>query len=161
MRLTRRRIRSVLPLQLTQSCIYSACQNHSADSLASDNLSDDDAHTEDAHHVTQMHQIVGRQNTLSRAVGGLIPRRLSRARSASVVAQDNSTMVIGVSVVEATTEHALGDAPSVPSTVVHTLRTQRSTSSLSRTDSLLDRALGLTKKLRRKSKISSSTPSPS
>ncbi len=120
--------------------------------MASDNLSDDDANTEDVHHVTQMHQIGGRQNTISRAVGGLLSGKLGRARSSSVVqGTPSSNMVIGVSVEEATTEHAPGDDGPGTRTVVHTLRSQRSTNSLTRKESLMERARGLTKKLRRKS----------
>ncbi|KAF9016111.1 hypothetical protein BDZ89DRAFT_1075907 [Hymenopellis radicata] len=124
-------------------------------------MSDDDANSEDAHHVTQMHQIGGRQNTLSRAVGGLLAGRLGRARSASVVqSSPTSNMVIGVSVEEATTEHAPGDDAPGPQTVVHTLRSQRSTNSLTRKESLMDRARGLTKKLRRKSVLMLSPVTP-
>ncbi len=67
------------------------------------------------------------KTTISRAVGGLIPRRLSHARSPSIVdTVIDSGMVIGVSVEEATTENAPDDLPSCCGSVmvVHSLRNQ-------------------------------------
>ncbi len=101
-----------------------------------------------------MQQIAGRKTTISRAVGGLIPRRLSHARSPSIVdTVIDSGMVIGVSVEEATTENAPDDLPSCCGSVmvVHSLRNQPSKCSLSRKTSLMAKAKELTQKFRRRS----------
>lgn len=85
-------------------------KNDSTNSFASGasaHYGDEAAHVEEDSHVTQMHQIAGRQS-ISKAVGGLLPRRLSRARSANVLSTSEANMVIGVSVEEATVESAEG-----------------------------------------------------
>lgn len=80
-------------------------QNVSNSSFASGDsgLLDDSAHTEDDNHVTQVHQIAARQS-ISKTMGVFLPRRLSRARSANVLKSGDSTLVIDVSVQEATVE---------------------------------------------------------
>ncbi|KAF9012714.1 hypothetical protein BDQ17DRAFT_1420061 [Cyathus striatus] len=79
--------------------------NSSTASFAS--VSTDHSHTEESNHITQVHQIAGR-TSISRKVGNMIPRRLSRARSASVLSPKLSDpgagLVIGVSVQEKTVE---------------------------------------------------------
>ncbi|KAF7370368.1 hypothetical protein MSAN_00668300 [Mycena sanguinolenta] len=57
-------------------------KNGSQSSFASGGSAADDAdaHREDDHHVTHIHAIAPKQS-ISRAVGGFLPRRLSRARS--------------------------------------------------------------------------------
>lgn len=117
-------------------------QNSSTHSLASE-LSDEEAHAEDAHGVTQIHQIAGRQ-TISKAVGGLIPRRLSRSQSANVMSSRDASMVIGISVQEATVEAAEDDTSN--QAMVH------ASGSLNR-QGWLTKAKSFTKKFRRKSKL--------
>lgn len=56
---------------------------------------------EDEHHITQIHEIVPKQ-TLSRAVGGMLSGKKSRSRSGSVLS--TTSVVIGVTVLEATVE---------------------------------------------------------
>ncbi|KAG7449830.1 uncharacterized protein BT62DRAFT_609277 [Guyanagaster necrorhizus] len=130
-------------------------KNRSVDSLTSDKHSDDeDGLSEDSHHVTQMQQIVGRKTTISRAIGGLIPGRLSHTRSRSIIdTAVDSSMVIGVFVEEeATTENAPDDLPprSGSVMVVHSLRNQPSRCSFRRT-SLMAKAKEFTQKFRRRS----------
>ncbi|KAF5384481.1 hypothetical protein D9757_006453 [Collybiopsis confluens] len=85
-----------------QSTFYqSQILNHSRDSLGSHTSDNENGHAEDDNHVTQIHRIAARQ-TLSRTVGSLLPRRLSRARSRPVIEDVDGTMVIGVSVQAAT-----------------------------------------------------------
>ncbi|KAJ7231892.1 hypothetical protein B0H12DRAFT_1239790 [Mycena haematopus] len=100
-------------------------KNGSQTSFASGGSAADDAeaHHEDDNHVTHMHTIAPKQS-LSRAMGGFIPRRLSRARSVlpgsggggGLDTRDMS-MVIGVSVAAATVE--LPEDAEVAATVVH------------------------------------------
>ncbi|KAF8891873.1 hypothetical protein BD779DRAFT_153865 [Infundibulicybe gibba] len=128
--------------------------NTSFASGASAHTDDLEAHTED-NHITQMHKIAGRQS-ISKTVGGLLPRRLSRARSAHVIANGDANVVIGVSVeakVEAT-EHA-GDSRAQ----VHApgnLRSQPSKLSMHGPNSApsgwMLKAKGFTQKFRRKSR---------
>ncbi|KAF8216801.1 hypothetical protein K438DRAFT_1953698 [Mycena galopus ATCC 62051] len=96
-------------------------KNGSQTSFASGGSAADDAeaHHEDDHHVTHMHTIAPKQS-LSRAVGGFLPRRLSRARSVlhNGGGGSGTDMVIGVSVAAATVELA-EDAEVAPATVVH------------------------------------------
>ncbi|KAJ6612289.1 hypothetical protein B0H10DRAFT_1807815 [Mycena sp. CBHHK59/15] len=123
-------------------------------SFASGASADDDAHEED-HHVTQMHTIAPRQS-ISRAVGGFFPRRLSRARSTVLPSSGDGNVVIGVSVEAATVEMA-EDAVLNP-TVVHApggLRSQASKGSMASVPGKNNwalRAKNFTKKFRRKSK---------
>lgn len=129
--------------------------NESFASLASEHLDDDGAHTED-NHVTHMHKIGGRQS-ISKAVGGLMPRRLSRTRSANVLSSGNGNMIIGVSVEEATVEsaedvdtccarvHAPGALRNQPSRL-----TMAGSSPVK--DSWVTKAKGFTQKFRRKGK---------
>jgi len=113
---------------------------------------DGDAHHEDDHHVTHMHTIAPKQS-ISRAVGGFLPRRLSRARSTVLPSSD---VVIGVSVAAATVE--LPENAEVAATVVHApgaLRNQPSKSSMNASfnkTTWAERAKKFTKKFRRKSK---------
>ncbi|THV06182.1 hypothetical protein K435DRAFT_23489 [Dendrothele bispora CBS 962.96] len=129
-------------------------ENSSYDSLNSNDNQGDEAHTEDAHHVTQVHRIAPRQS-ISRAMGGLIPRRLSRA-SRQVITEASGDMVIGVSVEAATVEAAPGVEDQVQATVHapgRTLRPKASRSSLASLGSSggwLHRAKGFTDKFRLK-----------
>lgn len=133
-------------------------QNGSQTSFASGASGADDTHDEEDHHVTHMQTIAPRQS-LSRAVGGLFPRRLSRARSVLPPAGEPS-VVIGVSVAAATVEGPGTDAERTPATVVHApggvLRSQASRGSMAsvpNSPSWAARAKQFTKKFRRKSKI--------
>ncbi len=89
----------------------------SADSFASSHDGRDDVHDEEQ--VTQMETIAGKVS-LGKAMGGLIARRLSRARTRSRdILATPSGLLIGVSVEEATTETEHGeedslDAPHTP-----------------------------------------------
>ncbi len=81
-------------------------QNLSTTSVASgaSEYSNDHAHTED-NHVTQMHHIAAKPSISSK----MIPRRLSRAHSTSIMpswgGKDvESTVIIGVSIQEATVQ---------------------------------------------------------
>lgn len=78
---------------------HDARQNTSHDSIGSHASDNENVHAEDDDHVTQVHRIAARQ-TLTRTVGALLPRRLSRARSRPVI--EDGSLVIGVSVQEAT-----------------------------------------------------------
>ncbi|KAJ7656331.1 hypothetical protein DFH06DRAFT_1298215 [Mycena polygramma] len=129
--------------------------NGSQTSFASGGSAADDAeaHHEDDHHVTHMHTIAPKQS-ISRAVGGFFPRRLSRARSTVLPSND---VVIGVSVAAATVE--LPENAEVAATVVHApgaLHHQASkgslTGSLNSRNTWAERAKKFTKKFRRKSK---------
>ncbi|KAJ6519107.1 hypothetical protein C8R45DRAFT_1065900 [Mycena sanguinolenta] len=96
-------------------------KNGSQSSFASGGSAADDAdaHREDDHHVTHIHAIAPKQS-ISRAMGGFLPRRLSRARSVlpgSVGGATASDVVIGVSVAAATVE--LPEGAEVAATVVH------------------------------------------
>jgi len=135
--------------------------NDSAKSFASGasaDLDDEGAHLEDVH-VTQMHQIAGRQS-ISKTVGSLLPRRLSRARSANILAGEGN-VVIGVSVEEATVESAEGAEAS--HAVVHApgaLRKQPSRLTMAGSsparNSWVAKARGFTQKFRRKGKVTRS-----
>ncbi|KAK7036481.1 hypothetical protein VNI00_011678 [Paramarasmius palmivorus] len=134
-------------------------QGGSTDTLSSVHTEDDaHAHLEDNDHVTQVHRIAARQS-ISRAIGNVIPRRLSRARSRPVLAEGDS-MVIGVSIQAATVEASEVDEELPTSTVVSaatSLKDKSSKSSL-KSDSVsggggwVARAKSFTSKLRRKSK---------
>ncbi|KAJ6534681.1 hypothetical protein DFH09DRAFT_1405318 [Mycena vulgaris] len=139
-------------------------QNGSQTSFASGGSGDSTHDEEDSHHVTHMHTIAPRQS-ISRAVGGFFPRRLSRARS-SVLPTGGDAMtnnlVIGVSVAAATVE--LPENAELAATVVHapgSLRNKASRASIATSPgSAKDkdragwaaRAIQFTKKFRRKSK---------
>ncbi|TRM69046.1 hypothetical protein BD626DRAFT_472726 [Schizophyllum amplum] len=111
----------------------------------------------DEHHVTQMQQIMPRQNTISRAVGGIIPRRLSRARSERVMGPQDTNLVIGVSVSEATVEATAEEEADMDSRIVvqRTLRSQPSRLSMAETtpasSGWVNKAKNFTSKFRRKS----------
>ncbi|KAF9524339.1 hypothetical protein CPB83DRAFT_877663 [Crepidotus variabilis] len=126
-------------------------------------FSGEHAHSEDRNHVTQMQHIAGKQSISSR----IIPRRLSRANSTSVMPstlnQVESNVIIGVSVQEATEDsaHPKGDDPvpverraSVQALGVPSLRSKASRSSLMGTKttntSWISKARGFTLKFRRK-----------
>jgi hypothetical protein len=142
-------------------------KNGSVKSIASGRSAhlDEEAHKEEDHHVTQVHQIAGR-HTISKAMGNLLPRRLSRARSASVNANGDANVVIGVSVEEATVESQLDIEGS--RVIVHApgnLRSQASQGSMvcstSGTSGWKSKAKVLSQKLRPKSKsVSARRPPP-
>ena len=125
--------------------------------------SGDHAHLEDGNQVTQMQHIAGKQSISAR----IMPRRLSRAHSATVIPTHNftsaeSNVLIGVSVQEATEDAAPQDGDgtiperraSVQALGIPALRTKTSKSSLILTKSSnagwLSKAKGLTSKFRRK-----------
>jgi len=121
---------------------------------ASAHVDDEGAHLED-NHVTQMHQIAGRQS-ISKTIGSLLPRRLSRTRSANILVGEANVM-IGVSVEEATEESAEGAEAS--QTVIHApgaLRNQPSRLTMAGSsparNNWVAKAKGFTQKFRRKSK---------
>ncbi|KDQ50888.1 hypothetical protein JAAARDRAFT_73973 [Jaapia argillacea MUCL 33604] len=107
---------------------------NSKDSFATEGSGAHHEHHEDEDHVTQMTAIGGRQ-TLSKAVGTVLSRTLSRSRSnsQSVVAAPalSTTVVIGVSVEQATVavEHH-DDENHVSGSKVYALRNQPSRASL-------------------------------
>ncbi|KAJ7281460.1 hypothetical protein C8J57DRAFT_1500159 [Mycena rebaudengoi] len=138
-------------------------RNGSQTSFASGGSAGEDAHEED-HHVTQMHTIGPRQS-ISRAVGGLLPRRLSRARSSVLPSAGESSggnVVIGVSVQAATVETP--ENGELGATVIHApgaLRNQASKGSLTSNFGKKSWALiakNFTKKFRRKSSAALTTP---
>jgi hypothetical protein len=91
--------------------------NASFASGASD-LYDERAYIEDYTQVTQIQQIAGKPG-LSKAVHHILPRRLSRTKSASLltpVAEAN--LVIGVSVQRSTTESLEADTVQLGTTVI-------------------------------------------
>ncbi|TFK45099.1 hypothetical protein BDQ12DRAFT_718206 [Crucibulum laeve] len=157
-----------VPSIASHSPFYQAqIANDSIASFASgaSGLSNDNAHTEDDHHVTQMEQIAGRQS-ISKKVGSMLPRRLSRARSANVIAAGDANMVIGVSVQEATVETPEDeDEDERSGASVHApggLRYQASRMSMPGSvppskGSWVTRAKGFTQKFRRKGKQLSPT----
>ncbi|KAG5636943.1 hypothetical protein H0H81_006339 [Sphagnurus paluster] len=102
-----------------------------------------------------MRHIAGHQG-ISKAVGGFLPRRLSRARSSQLLVGDAS-VVIGVSVEEAMVESA--DGTEASQTVIHApggLRNQPSwlsmVGSLPARNGWIAKAKGFTRKFRRQSK---------
>lgn len=113
---------------------------------------------EEDHGVMQLHIVGGHQSmSISKAVGNVLPWKLSRAQSAMIVSTEASTNVlIGVSVEEAITEaHDAegGEHPVVVGAVVSGPSTQRpvlsDSSSLGRR--IVGRARSLTEKFRQKS----------
>ncbi|KIK05765.1 hypothetical protein K443DRAFT_130203 [Laccaria amethystina LaAM-08-1] len=78
-----------------QAQIANASDNSIASGASA--FSDDNAHAEDQTQVTQMHRIAGREGLTK-----IIPRKLSRAHSAVIPSTADGSMVIGVSVQEAT-----------------------------------------------------------
>ncbi|KAJ8474451.1 hypothetical protein ONZ45_g15945 [Pleurotus djamor] len=89
---------------------YQAQMSHSIDSFSSAHLGEDAKTEED--HITQVQYVNPQPTPISKAVGNLLPRRLSRARSATVVSSlQDSNVVIGVSVEEATAEAQEGHSP--------------------------------------------------
>jgi hypothetical protein len=151
----------------SQSTFYqSQLLNTSHDSLDSHASENEGLHAEDDNHVTQVQTIPARQ-TLSRTVGALLPRRLSRARSRPVMREIDGTMVIGVSV-QAATATIDGESRVPPATVTvgnsdsltpslnskaskASLRSISSTSNRVSNSNWVTKAKGFTKKLRRKS----------
>lgn len=135
-------------------------QNVSVSSFASGDpeLVDDSAHAEDDNHVTQVHQIAARQS-ISQTMGVFLPRRLSRARSANVLKSGDSTVLIGVSVQEATVETPSEDGVTISRRAsVHAPGSLRNQSSrLTMADSIpyssgwVNKAKDFTMKLRRRS----------
>ncbi|KAJ6581864.1 hypothetical protein B0H19DRAFT_1252026 [Mycena capillaripes] len=136
--------------------------NGSQTSFASGGSAADDAeaHHEDDQHVTHMHTIAPKQS-ISRAMGGFLPRRLSRARSTVLPSSD---VVIGVSVAAATVE--LPENAEVAATMVHApgaLHHQASKGSIANSlnkTTWAERAKKFTKKFRRKSKSPLADASP-
>ncbi|KAF7308319.1 hypothetical protein HMN09_00680000 [Mycena chlorophos] len=134
-------------------------QNHSQESFAS-GASTADNH-EDVNHVTHIHTIAPKQS-ISRAAGRLIPRRLSRASRSTVLSPTSGAGAaenVIISVAAATVE--LPENAEPQATVVHAaqaLRNQPSQSSMTsslagRGGSWVNRAKNFTKKFRRKSKM--------
>ncbi|CAA7268642.1 unnamed protein product [Cyclocybe aegerita] len=147
-----------------QSQIANASTNSVASGASA--YSNEQAHTEDDNHVTQMQHIAAKPSISAK----MIPRRLSRSHSASVIpnrAMGNaeSNMIIGVSVQEATTvktvrEEGDDDDVAAVSTTVQAsskLRSQPSRTSLSVTTKTAPSgwfsiAKGFTQKFKRKNK---------
>ncbi|KAJ7625531.1 hypothetical protein FB45DRAFT_68107 [Roridomyces roridus] len=128
-------------------------QNGSQTSFASygtaGNNGDDDL--EDDHHVTHVHTIAPRQMSISRAVGGLLPRRRPSVLPTS--SRDAGDSMV-ISVAAATVELPENSEPSA--TVVQALNHQTSKSSMASTNSKTSwaaRAKEFSKKFRRKSKM--------
>lgn len=95
---------------------YCSVQNESIDSFASnrpDGQEDESAYLEHDNRVTEIHDIARRQS-VAQAVGNLLPRRLSRTRSATaIVPLPGSDVVIGVSVEESFGESVEATEPAV------------------------------------------------
>ncbi|KAF9494214.1 hypothetical protein BDN71DRAFT_1449348 [Pleurotus eryngii] len=86
---------SVIPA--SKANFYGDQLNRSFDSFSSAHLGQD-ADVEEDDGITQLHIIGGRQSTsIAKAVGSLLPRKLSRASEANMI----TNVVIGVSVEEA------------------------------------------------------------
>ncbi|KAJ3865001.1 hypothetical protein EV359DRAFT_80882 [Lentinula novae-zelandiae] len=160
---------TIITALAAQSPFYqSQLLNNSHESIGSHASDNEGFHAEDDNHVTQVHRIAARQ-TLSRAVGSFLPRRLSRARSRPVIEDSDGTLVIGVSVqaATATVEESSPAESHLPSTTVTVgaslapkLHSKESMSSLKSTSSnsnwasnnaWVSKAKDFTKKLRRKS----------
>ncbi|KAJ7066384.1 hypothetical protein C8F01DRAFT_1248407 [Mycena amicta] len=131
-------------------------QNHSQESFVSGGSTAEHQHEEDDHHVTHIHTIAPRQS-ISRAAGRLIPRRLSRARSAVMQSSANTAENVVISVAAATVE--LPENAELAATMVHApLRNQPSKSSMgsaslvAKGGSWVTKAKNFTKKFRRKSR---------
>jgi len=89
-------------------------QSGSASSLTSEEESEVD-HAAEENHVTQKQTIIGRRNTISKAVGSVFSRTLPRMRSMHAltdIAQDG--LVIGVNVQESTTEEKKSEEAPAP-----------------------------------------------
>ncbi|GLB37342.1 hypothetical protein LshimejAT787_0403930 [Lyophyllum shimeji] len=143
----------------SRTAFYQAQAEHGSTesfaSGASEHLNDEGAHVED-NHVTQIHQIAGRQS-ISKTVGKMLSRRLSRARSANIHVGEGN-VIIGVAVEEATVESA--EDAEANRVVVHApraLRNQPSRLTMAGSsparNSWVAKAKGFTQKFRRKSKI--------
>jgi len=144
---------------LRVSSVLIRVQNASDNSIASgaSAFSDDNAHAEDQTQVTQMRRIAGREGLTK-----IIPRKLSRAHSAVIPSTADGSMVIGVSVQEATVHSILtdedGQEPNTTSRVsVHapgSIRHQTSQMTISGPTLAIstwgERAKGFTQKFRRK-----------
>lgn len=136
-------------------------QAGSASSLTSVE-SDGLAHPEETH-TTQKETIVGRRNTLTKAVGGILTKTLKHARSRNTLQPGHDdTVVIGVSVEEATVEQhetiEEGDVSAGPQMEQVSSRVLRDSNAapttpakVRRTRSLVWVAKTLAKKFRRKS----------
>ncbi|EAU91940.1 hypothetical protein CC1G_11126 [Coprinopsis cinerea okayama7 len=141
--------------------------NASTSSVASgaSAFSNDEAHTEDLSQVIQVQQIPSKTSTISK----ILPRRLSRARSSSVIPSSEGNVVpigIGVSVQETTVHSSAASIAETESrgpsrrASVHAprmLKSQPSKASLkgsttSNATGWVARARGFTQKFRRKSK---------
>ncbi|KAJ7210559.1 hypothetical protein GGX14DRAFT_626139 [Mycena pura] len=135
-------------------------QNNSEESLASRGSAEDGYHQED-HHVTHVHTIAPRQS-ISRAAGRLIPRRLSRAQSSVLQNPGGVGGNVVIAVAAATVE--LPENAEVAPTVVHApgaLRNQPSKGSmLSEKSSWVTKVREFTKKFRRKSRTPLVEPAP-
>ncbi|KAJ7455378.1 hypothetical protein B0H11DRAFT_1819581 [Mycena galericulata] len=135
-------------------------QNGSQTSFASGGSADEAHDEEDDHHVTHMQTIAPRQS-ISRAVGGLFPRRLSRARSSVLPTSREPGNNMVISVAAATVE--LPEDAEPATTVVHApgaLRNQTSKTSIAASLNKTTwgtRAKEFTKKFRRKSKVGLAT----
>ncbi|KAF8195251.1 hypothetical protein K438DRAFT_1968568 [Mycena galopus ATCC 62051] len=95
-----------------------ALSDIAAKSPAAAQVADDaEAHHEDDHHVTHMHTIALKQS-LSRAIGGFLPQRLSRVLWVLPNSGGGTDTMLGVSVAATTVELA-EDREVTPLTVVH------------------------------------------
>lgn len=96
------------------------------------------------------------RGTLSKAVGDLLPRRLSRPRSEQVISKSvmEPPMIVGVHVEEATVESMTEELPCATVHATNSSRKRASGSSLT----WVDKAKDLTQKMRQRSKTALSPP---
>ncbi|PFH47476.1 hypothetical protein AMATHDRAFT_6694 [Amanita thiersii Skay4041] len=141
--------------------------NASFDSYLSADKTDDENALEEETHITQVYEVSCR-NSLSKAMSEFLPRRLSRSLSTQIVpsATKETSVVIGVSVEEATVEVTDGDSEELTRATVHAPNSTRNrTSRLTLSGSNVTRpawvtkAKDITEKVRRRSKTLFSTSS--
>ncbi|KAF8345198.1 hypothetical protein F5887DRAFT_219033 [Amanita rubescens] len=148
--------RSINPSHMA---LYQAQQvNDSFDSFPPGSKYDDDDEEIEGDHLTT--QVYGSaRGGLSKAVGDLLPRRLSRSGSEQVISKSvmEPPMVVGVHVEEATVELTTEELPCATVHATNSAR-KRGASSGSTSSTWVEKAKDLTQKLRRRSKTVLSPP---
>jgi len=140
-----------------KSPLYAQLANDSVGSVAS--AGSTHLNVEEENHVTQV-RFAG-HHSISRKMNSFLPQRLTRSRSANVIAPREPSLRIGVSVEEATVESASGEHDTPSHASVHAgpnIRNKPPWLTLSGSSppksSWVARAKGFTQKFRRKDKCS-------
>ncbi|KAG2153217.1 hypothetical protein DEU56DRAFT_473164 [Suillus clintonianus] len=152
---------SLLAAVAHKSTFYHSLVNpRSMDSFISEGSENESHHLEDDQQVTQVQRIHGRQ-PFQKAVGAILPRRMSRSHSQNVLST-NTRLVVDVSVEKATVDAAHAHSEDNHTTTIHATKgaelrpsTSRTISALSAkppTNGLVDRAKSFARKFGRKRK---------